>query len=309
MENEIKDEIMNESPDDYNYAINTASIYWNESKYNGDPDFFNVKMCPVDLAMDLEHAIQELLVKHIEPTVDYSDHMKEYLLERFKKFKTTHFSVEPFRLDFFVTAYDKPRIKRGSNDLRFSGDNYFYLYDYHEPFIAYKKAILDSQFELIFAFALRQCDLMNIDSFLSYHLLANFEGNTKQYCKYLTQINRKFTTPLFTNELSNSIRDWLSENENKADVHISRKIKTYLTIDQLACLFKMLMDNGHLSDEPTKTIEVVCASFETKMMRNPSSNNFGQDFYKPTIKALDFWIDNFDKMSKRAIRLKQKFEA
>ncbi len=47
----------------YDHAINTATIYSNETRFRKDPEFFNCKKCPDELALDLEHIIQELLVK------------------------------------------------------------------------------------------------------------------------------------------------------------------------------------------------------------------------------------------------------
>ena len=307
IENQSNTEPNNEQHQDYDYSIDTATIFWNESRFRKDPEFFNCKKCPDEIALDLEHIIQELLVKYVEPTVDYSDDSREYLITRFEKFHKAHFITEPFQIDFFVTAYDRPRDKKGNNPISFSGSNYYYLYSYQTPFLAHKSAITDYQFELLFALALRQCDLMHIASFLGHHLLANFEGQSKQYCQYLTQINRKFGSALFATELSDSIKDWISENEDKMAAPASKKIKTYLTVDQLAFLFRALVDNGHLSDENKNTIiTVACESFESKMKTEISKNSFDQKFYAPTDEALDFWIDNFDKMRKRAIREKQK---
>jgi hypothetical protein len=309
IENENKALSNDEQHEAYDHAINTATIYSNETRFRKDPEFFNCKKCPDEIARDLEHIIQELLVKYVEPTVDYSDHQREYLITRFKKFNKAHFTIEPFRTDFFVTAYDKPRNEKGNNPLSFTGDNYYYLYSYQTPFLVHKKTITDYQFELLFAFALRHCDLMHIHSFLHFHLMNNFEGKPKQYCQYLTQTNRKFGSTLFTTELSDSIKDWILENESKVSAPASRKIKTYLTVDQLAFLFRALVDNGHLSDENKNTIIAwACENFESKMKTEISKNSFDQKFYAPTDDALDFWVDNFDKLHKLAVRMKQKKE-
>lgn len=307
IENESNDEINNELTEQDDYAINTSTIYHNEFSFIRDPDAFSWKKLPSDYDHQLENLVQQLLADNVEPVADYSDDRREYLIDRYEKFHEAHFNVDAFRLHYFVTASDKPRSKTGKNRLVFTGDKYYYLYGYDQHFIAKKKELDDYQFELLFAFALRQCDLMRIHSFLQYHLINNFDGKVKQYCKYLTQINRKFIGIFFTTELYESIKDWVLENENKGDFNVSKKIKTHLTVDQLAFLFRALVDNGHLNNNyKARIIEWACENFESKQMPVISSISFDSDYYQPTHQALDFWIDNFDKLTKIAVRIKQK---
>lgn len=296
-----------ESDDDY--ALNTSTIYHREYSFVRDPESYAWKKLPSDYPEQLEQLVQQLLVENVEPRVDYSKEQRERLIQRNNKFHEAHFSIGAFRLQFFVIATNVPRIKHGKNILSYTGDQYYYLYFYDQPLKLRKKDLKDFEFELLFAFALRQCDLMKIDSFLQYHLVDNFGGKVKEYCKYLIQINRKFIGIFFTPELFDSVKDWVTVNENKQDVSITKKIKTDLTVDQLAFLFKALAVNHHFEDNTlTEVFEWVCENFESKRMADISVKSMHNNFYTTPPEVLDFWEDNFDKLSKIAIRFKQKIK-
>src|SRR5205823_565660 len=83
---------------------------------------------------------------------------------------------------------------------------------------------------LIFAFALRQCDLMKIFPFLDYHLERNFQSDLKTFIPYITQLNRKFSHTLFTDQLIKSIDDWIADKKGIAVKQNQKKVKTNLAV-------------------------------------------------------------------------------
>ncbi len=297
MKNESIPETNDEVPKDDDFAIDTAEIFINEIEFRNDPEHFKCKKSPDELVQNLEHIIRKLLVKYAEPTVDYSDDKKEYLIDKFERFKKADLSDAPFRVDFFVTAYDKPGNKNGDNDLSFKGTNYYYFYSYNTTFIVNKSKVTDDQFEVLFAFALRHCDLMQIHSFLHFHLLNNFEGKLKQYCQYLTQINRKFGSTLFTTELSDSIKDWISDNEINTIKPNGEKIKTYLTVKQLAFLFRALKECKLIEGSNAQLVgRVMSKAFDSKAKEDLSAGNLSKHFYDLTDDAVEFWLLLFPKL-------------
>ena len=96
-------------------------------------------------------------------------------------------------------------------------------------------------------------------------------------------------------------------NENNVKNSGGEKIKTYLTVDQLAFLFKAMVEN-HIIDKriSASLFRVISRSFESKAQDDVSVGSIDKFYATPTEKALDFWIDNFDRMQKIAIRMKQK---
>ena len=308
-DNLLEDQVYENEND---FEINTGRIFSNEGDYAREGEEYLAKKCPDRLADSLEMTIRSLLEKHTKPSISSTNSTDNYLELKHEKLASgemAHLQMQNFKVDHFVLKLEYP-IEGPIQPSRVGKPEkyFYYLFEFREPLRITRKMVDAGTFELLFAFALRQCDLSYLVQFMEYHIDHNFEGDLSHFIKYLVLIKRKFEEPLFSKGLIEATDQWIRENEASIKNSGGKKIKTYLTIDQLACLFKMLMDNGHLSDEPTRNIEGVCASFETKMVKNPSSNNLGQDFYKPTVKALDFWIDNFDKMAKRAIRLKQKIE-
>ncbi|MBK9730649.1 MAG: hypothetical protein IPO83_05080 [Chitinophagaceae bacterium] len=293
--------------ENYSYSINTATIFWNEYQFKREPESFEWKTCPFGIGKDLENIIQSLLVNHAEPRVDYSPKRRKFLIEKYNTFSNDFFAREPFLLDFFVPAYNKPKNKNGNNHLTFGGDRYYYLYSYAQAVIVSRKTVMDYQFELLFAFALRQCDLMHIDSFLNFHFESNFAGTAKKYCQYLKQITRKFASKLLTTELSDSIKEWIVENENSEKESGVEKIKTYLTVKQLAFIFRALKEIKLIEGKTEKSIaKVISKAFDSKAQEDLSPESVYNHYYALDYGAIEFWLIQFPKLEKFTKKLKEK---
>ncbi|HUM45833.1 MAG TPA: hypothetical protein PLD84_02825 [Chitinophagales bacterium] len=295
------------------FEINTGFIFRNEANYAREGEGFINKKCPDYLAESLTFTVHSLLIKYSKPFIsspDLSDKYLEYKYDRLTSGELIHLQVQNFKIDHFVLKLNHPiseptQVVADGNEKK----NYYYLFEYGEPLSITREMLENESFEMLFAFALRQCNLSYMDSFLQYHLDHSFDADLKGFIRFVVLIKRKFEEPLFSNGLTDALNQWLRENEINLKNSGTEKIKTYLTVDQLAFLFKALVENHLIDKTNQKSIfRVIGKSFESKAQEDISIGSIDSDFHSPTDKALDFWIDNFDKMQKIAIRMKQKKE-
>jgi predicted transcriptional regulator len=186
--------------------------------------------------------------------------------------------------------------------LDFGGGKYMYLFAYDAPLTIKSKmidggSITEMEFELLFAFTIRQCDLMKLSDFLFYHLQSNFNNVLKDFKPYLTRLTRKYSPIIFSNELTLSIQEWLAENKIPDDVSKSEKVKTNLSVDKLSYLFRVLVDLNLVSpDNKAAVIRMITNNFESKMKENLSQRSVETKFYDPSDESIAFWKDQFVKM-------------
>lgn len=161
--NSNEEELSLEAP---NFSINTGYIFYNEQDFWMYPGSQKWPKYSDEIARSLKRIIQELLVAHTKPEMSHSEERKEYLVEKFERsfdtgfsFNTTDDNINPLRRDFFVLAYDVPMETLDKPVVYFSGTGYYYLFNYGTPLTVTKQMVAESEFELLFAFSLRQCDL------------------------------------------------------------------------------------------------------------------------------------------------------
>jgi len=100
----------------------------------------------------------------------------------------------------------------------------------------------------------------------------------------------------------NTILDFISEHEIKlnpsAQTNLSKqKIKTNLSVPQLACLFRALLDNK-IIDIPVKAnlYRFISESFESKGTLEISTKKIKNLFEDPDLKEFEFWDEKFLKL-------------
>jgi hypothetical protein len=287
------------------HPIYTGFIFENEYNFWINPDESAWPKYPNSIADVLIVIIKNLLVKYSEPSMEHSESTKEYLKDKKDAIyrEPMILNTSPFVPDYFVLGLDKP-IEKYSPPRVFLGGEFYYLYELKDPVAITKKMATNYQFELLFAFYLRQCNLTELDDLLNYQLEQNFDSDLKEFIKYLVLLRRKFENILFSKGLTEAITEWISINEKNIS---KKKIKTHLTVDQLAFLFKALVENKLLSDDnKNDIINMVCENFEAKKQPHISVKSFNGKFYTPTEDAIKFWVDQFDKLNKLSIREEQK---
>ncbi|MBA3664241.1 MAG: hypothetical protein H0W61_08540 [Bacteroidetes bacterium] len=85
----------------------------------------------------------------------------------------------------------------------------------------------DDFFDYFFACKLRHVGLLEIDSFLEFHLEYNFDSNTKEYFRFLNIIIRKYQKKILKADIVETVREWMKLSENHSDLSGNEKeIKT-----------------------------------------------------------------------------------
>ncbi len=291
------------------YPISTSEIYGNEIGLLRWPDSKPWKALSDDLLQDLEDALQTALLNNSEPSLSESPAYHDELISKMKKLQDE--KIDAFRQWYFVVSYSIPlKEKERPYHVKWGEDKYQYLFHYSNSVTITRKLIAEQKidaddFDLLLAFALRQCDLMRVDSFLHYHAKENFDADYYSFCRYIKQLERKFAQGLFTPELSDSLSDWIKINERTSPSR--EKIKTSLSVDKLAYLFKALFE-AKLIDDNTKTriIRVITESFESKEKKDIAENSFASKFHSPQYEAIEFWIYQFGKLIEQAKKDKEE---
>ncbi|HYG53352.1 MAG TPA: hypothetical protein VD905_20785 [Flavobacteriales bacterium] len=84
---------------------------------------------------------------------------------------------------------------------------------------------VDSTHDMFFVYRLLLLDLVHYESFLNYHLERTFEGNLKEYLKYLTLTLRKWQDSLLDEKQSKTILEWIEESKKEETQKAARKGK------------------------------------------------------------------------------------
>lgn len=286
------------------FPINTGDIFTSEQRFWRDTESSNWTKYPHSLADDLIDIITHLIVDNVKPSYSHSEERKEYLKNKAdKRIQEELRSQNPFVPDYIVLGLGKPIEMYDKPDVHYGGE-FHYLYELATRLRVTKKTIRKDRFELLFAFALRQCNIAELDSFFKYHLDQNFDGDMKEFRAYVAMVKRKYENPLYHKGLAEAIQEWIILNESNPN---PKKIKTSMTVGQLAFLFRMLVKNKLISEEPLKRLfECICLNFESKGMEQISALSFHNNYHSYTKEAAEFWIDQFDKLEKLSIRELQK---
>lgn len=165
----------------------------------------------------------------------------------------------------------------------------------------------EEKFELLFAFALRQCNLTYLNKFLEYHLDKNFEGHLKKFIGFLVLIKRKFEEPLFSKGLIDATDNWIKEWEIDLKDSGGEKIKAHLSVEQLAFIFRALHECKLIEGNNAKLIgRVVSRAFNSKAKEDFSPGNLSKKYYELSDDTLEFWLYQFSKMEAFARRQLEK---
>ena len=293
------------------FEINTGSIFSNEGEYAREGEEYLAKKCPDRLADSLEMTIRSLLEKHTKPSISSTNSTDNYLELKHEKLASgemAHLQMQNFKVDHFVLKLEYPiEGPRQPSRVGKPEKYFYYLFEFREPLRITKKMVHEETFELLFAFALRQCNLSYLNEFLQYHLDHNFEGELNSFIRFMVLIKRKFEMPLFTDGSIDAVNQWIQENEINVKNSVTEKIKTYLTVEELACLFKALTETNLIDKSNKKSIfRVIGKSFESKTREEISIGSIDKNFASPTFDTWESWEDKFDKLHKFAATQKQK---
>ena len=85
------------------------------------------------------------------------------------------------------------------------------------------------------------------------------------------------------------------------------KLKTNLTVKQIAYLFRALYDEGIIeSKHKTDICNFIAESFSSKQKEDVSANSLRNAFESPDFNAVDFWHEKFTHLMQRAKKDKEK---
>jgi hypothetical protein len=279
------------------YPINTGEIFENEFNHWMAPEDSNLTTYSRSIAEDLIKIIKRLLVEYSHPSQSHSkdEEYNKYLQNKknalYSGPQASH--PNPFHLDYFVLGLSKPREEYEKPVFHFNGE-YHYMYELRQPLLIPYSALKRNQFEMLFAFSLRQCNLSEWDSFFEYHLEKSFNSELKPFIKLVVLIKRKFESTLFNKGQIEAISEWIGFNEKVSN---QKKIKTVLTVDQLAYLFKALRDTNIIIETNNSVIiSWLSEAFESKIQSQISERSLNNKFYTPTHEASEFWQDQFQKL-------------
>lgn len=76
----------------------------------------------------------------------------------------------------------------------------------------------DDFFDYFFACKISHVGLLEIDSFLAFHLDYNFNNNTKEYFRFLNIIIRQYQEKIFNSDVVETAKEWIKLNEASSDL-------------------------------------------------------------------------------------------
>jgi hypothetical protein len=85
----------------------------------------------------------------------------------------------------------------------------------------------DDFFDYFFACKLSHVGLLEIDSFLAFHLDYNFNNNSKEYFRFLNIIIRQYQVKIFNSDVVEIVKEWIKLSEDDSELSGTEKeIKT-----------------------------------------------------------------------------------
>lgn len=104
--------------------------------------------------------------------------------------------------------------------------------------------------------------------------------------------------------IRNNIKSILSFNENLV---IKNKLKTNLTVKEIAYLFRALYEEGIIdAKHKTDIFNFIAESFSSKQKEDVSANSIKNAFDVPDFNAMDFWFEKFIRLRDRTKKDKEK---
>jgi hypothetical protein len=191
--------------DDANlYSINTADIWENEKSI-----VFS-EYCNETIAINLLTNLREIIELkgecdfHFESYEKGDDSFKDYYSRKMNLFLDSHLDFKELcSIDFFFDA-------KGN------------CFSFHTPIEITKN---DSNFDYWFALYLRQFDnnIIEIDNFLNFQLLGNFENNYREFKKFLVICLRQYGE-LISSKVMLTSQEWLENHPyNKSQTRRNNK--------------------------------------------------------------------------------------
>jgi len=180
------------SEDAHIYSINTAAIWENERSIVFSEN------CDETFAIKLLSNLREIIELKGECNFNSEsydrgdDSFKDYYSGEMNLFLKSHLDFkEIYRIEFFFDA-------KGN------------CFSYHTTVLITKR---DSNFDYWFALYLRQFDdkIIEIDNFLHFQLLTNFENHCSEFVIFLKHCLRQFSD-LFSSKIVLTAQEWLENN-------------------------------------------------------------------------------------------------
>jgi len=86
----------------------------------------------------------------------------------------------------------------------------------------------DPYYDIFFARKLRQLDLLEIDTFLNYHLSNYYTDNLNEFSRFLKICVRKHTNTFLNSESIQTIQEWIDDKEKQQVISLQSPIDTKL---------------------------------------------------------------------------------
>lgn len=81
----------------------------------------------------------------------------------------------------------------------------------------------DDFFDYFFTCKLRHIGLLEIDSFLAFHLANSFDNNKKDYFRFLNITLRQYQDKILSPNIAETVKEWIKFNEADSDKDLSGK--------------------------------------------------------------------------------------
>lgn len=168
----------------------------------------------------------------------------------------------------------------------------------------------DFQYDVFFAYKLRQLDLLQIDAFLEYHILHYYDNNLQEFSRFLRICIRKQTTKLLSPGIIQTVNEWVETKEKQQQdlkgttENLSAKTKkgkvkreaqdklTCLSQEQTVLLMyylqqeRVLLKDEYLTDmDAGKAFEILTGYSQHSLRQNLSKFNLYQN--KTNLKEID----------------------
>lgn len=84
----------------------------------------------------------------------------------------------------------------------------------------------DDFFDYFFTCKLRHIGLLEIDSFLAFHLDYSFEGNKKDYFRFLNITLRQYQDKILSPNIAETVKEWIADKEKETTLSGTTETKT-----------------------------------------------------------------------------------
>ncbi len=182
------------------------------------------------------------------------------------------------------------------------GDVNWIICDYGISYVIQRADEKPDVFEFFFAFKLRQVDLMQLDTFLGFHMKESYNNDKRSYFRFLTILVRKYQI-LYDEARIKTIDEWMdkgywSTEDQISAIKDSEKIKWNGKQKELADLFVALKINGWIDEVDDIKIQKAFTKSKTiSQILKPSFDRDSKEYVLDQIYS-EGYIPKFEKISK-----------